>query len=249
MPDCLSGLFLCLYLLSTALPVVFAQQQVVLQSINPDIVYSPPLCNASAIDAGCLSSWQVDVIPGIATPVVAATGPIPQTGNIIPQMFLSFRASMLYLRTSPLSNATVNFSLTAEPSGVTITQQVNTSINLIVAVNLPETQTTTLGITLLQGSSPTRFDVESITLTVANSSATSSYLPSISLPTSSRPPTVTPSSTSTATSDTSSQTGTIIGATLGAVLGLLVMLIAGILVYRRLRWPRIRRSDLPAMIE
>jgi hypothetical protein len=76
---------------------------------------------------------------------------------------------MLYLRTSPLSNATVNFSLTAEPSGVTITQQVNTSINLIVAVNLPETQTTTLGITLLQGSSPTRFDVESITLTVANS--------------------------------------------------------------------------------
>ncbi|OAX36209.1 hypothetical protein K503DRAFT_772749 [Rhizopogon vinicolor AM-OR11-026] len=231
MPHPLSRLFL----LSAVILLVSAQQAVVLNSTNPDIVYSPPICTTLT---DCLSSWQIYDIPGLGTPVVATTGPIPQAGNIIPQMYLTFRASTLFLRTSTLSNATVNFSLTAVPSGVSITQQVNTTTSLIIAVNLPETQTTTLGVTFLQGSSPTRFDVESITLIVANGSATSSYLPSISLPTPSLPPTITPSSSSTVTSDTSQRTGTIIGATLGGALGLLV-LITGILVYRR--WHRPRR--------
>ncbi|OJA15232.1 hypothetical protein AZE42_07982 [Rhizopogon vesiculosus] len=204
MPHPLSRLFL----LSAVTLLVSAQQAVVLDSTNPDIVYSPPICTTAT---DCLSSWQIyDNIPGLGTPVVATTGPIPQAGNIIPQMYLTFRASTLFLRTSTLSNATVNFSLTAVPGGVSITHQVNTTTSLIIAVDLPETQTTTLGVTFLQGSSPTRFDVESITLIVANNSATSSYLPSISLPTPSLPPTITPSSSSAVTSDTSQRTGTII---------------------------------------
>ncbi|KAG2345854.1 hypothetical protein BDR05DRAFT_960165 [Suillus weaverae] len=169
MPHCLSRLFL---LLSTVTLVVFAQQQVVLGSTDPDIVYLPPLCNVS--NMGCLSAWQIYIqFPSInGTPVIvtSTTGPIPQTGNAVPQLFLTFRASALYLLASPFSNATVNFSLTADPSGVTITKQFNTNIDqLIIANNLPESQTTTLGITFLQGLSPTRFDVESITLNVTNS--------------------------------------------------------------------------------
>ncbi|KAG1735938.1 uncharacterized protein EDB91DRAFT_1143638 [Suillus paluster] len=251
MPDCLSRLFLCLYLLSTLTLVLRAQQQVVLESTNPDIVYIPQLCNASAAETGCLSAWQtyIDIpnINGTAAVATGTMGPIPQTGNTPPQMFLTFRASALYLRTSPFSNATVNVSLTADPNGVSITRQVNTSVGLIIAENLPETQTTTLGVTFLQGPSPTRFDVESITLNVTNSSAaSSSYLPTLSLPTSSFPPSLSPSSTSTAKSNASQRTGTIIGGTLGGVLGFLAILIAGTLVYWRWRRRRIRRSETGA---
>ncbi|KAG1739001.1 hypothetical protein EDB19DRAFT_1712437 [Suillus lakei] len=243
MPHCLSRLFFSFYLLTTITLLVCAQQQVVLGSTDPDIVYLPSLCNVS--DTGCLSAWQIFIdFPSInGTPVIATTttGPIPQTGNTVPQLFLTFRASALYLRTSPFSNATVNFSITADPSGVTITNQVNTTTNLIIADNLPESQTTTLAVTFLQGSSPTRFDVESITLNVTNSSATSSFLPTPSLPTSSFPPNPPPSSTSTVNSNTSQRTGIIVGATLGGVLGPLALSIAGFFVYR---WWRRRRRRL-----
>lgn len=248
MPYCLSRLFLSFYLLiSTVTLVVSAQQQVVLGSTSPDIVYLPSLCNVS--NMGCFSAWQQIYIdcPSInGTPVIvtSTTGPIPQTGNIVPQLFLTFRASTLYLRTSPFSNATVNFSITADPSGVTITKQVNTNISLIIADNLPESQTTTLGVTFLQGLSPTRFDIESITLNVTNSSATSSYLPTPTLPISSFPPNLSPSSTSAVISNTSQRTGVIIGATLGGVLGSLAISIAGFFIYRRWRRRRIWRSEV-----
>jgi hypothetical protein len=55
---------------------------------------------------------QIYHIPGIGIPVVTATdGPIPQSGNIVPQMFLSFRgASQIYLNqsTKPLMLSSVN---------------------------------------------------------------------------------------------------------------------------------------------
>ncbi|KAH7921211.1 hypothetical protein BV22DRAFT_1019820 [Leucogyrophana mollusca] len=168
MPDCLSRIYILLCFLGAGLLQSWAQQNVVLQSNSPDIVYSPALCNTSAIDTGCVSAWQlVNDVPG--TTVVATNGPISQTDYTIPQLFLSFRGSALYLRTSPFSNASVNFSLTASPSELTITREVNTSIENIFAVDIPETQTTTLGITYLPGVSSARFDIEFITLTVANS--------------------------------------------------------------------------------
>lgn len=247
MPHCLFQLFLSFYLLiSTVALAVSAQQQVVLGSTDPDLVYLPSLCNVS--NTGCFSAWQIyfdfPSIDGTPVIVTSTTGPIPQDGNAVPQLFLTFRASTLYLRTSPLSNATVNFSLTADPSGVTITKQINTNISqLIIADNLPESQTTTLGVTFLQGVSSTRFDVESITLNVTDSSATSSYLPTPSLPMSSFPPSIFTSSASTVNSNTSQRTGIIIGATLGGVLGPLVISIAGFFVYRRWRKRRLRRSE------
>ncbi|KAG2143821.1 uncharacterized protein EDB93DRAFT_1155023 [Suillus bovinus] len=226
MPHRFSRLFLSFCLLSTVTLVVSAQQQVIIGSTNPDIVYLPPLCNVSNIE--CLSAWQQTYIdyPSInGTPVIvtSTTGPIPQTGNFVPQLFLTFRASTLYLRTSPFSNATVNFSLTADPSGVTITKQ---------------------GITFLQELSPTRLDVESITLNVTNNSATSSYLPIPSLPTSTFPPSLLPSSTTTVNSNTSQRTGIIIGATLGGVLGLLAISTASFFVYWRWRRRQIWRSEV-----
>ncbi|KAN0088280.1 hypothetical protein V8E55_005337 [Tylopilus felleus] len=221
MPDSLSRICLALAFLLPALAV----HNVVVSSSDPDIVYSPPLCTSSSIIAGCTSPWQVsnDTIPG--TTVVYTDGPIPQAGNVIPQMFFNFRASSLYLRTTSFSNATVNLTLTAEPTDVSITTQLNTSISLIVAVNIPETQTTTLGVTFIQSDLPTRFDIESITLTVSNASATSSFLPSASLPISSSPPTFvsTPTASSTPNSCASNNKATIIGVVLGGIFGTLLL--------------------------
>lgn len=56
MPHCLFQLFLSFYLLiSTVTLAVSAQQQVVLGSTDPDLVYLPSLCNVS--NTGCFSAW------------------------------------------------------------------------------------------------------------------------------------------------------------------------------------------------
>ncbi|KAF8840397.1 hypothetical protein BDN67DRAFT_968586 [Paxillus ammoniavirescens] len=243
MPDSLSRLCLALSFLGILTLRAFAQENVVLSSTNPDIIYNPPLCSPSSIITGCVSPWQVSNDTQTGTITVFTNGPIPEAGNVIPQMFLSFRASMLYLRTSSLANATINFTLTAEPGDISITSQLNTSIRLVEVVNLPETQTTTLGITFLVEDVPTRFDVESVTLSVANASATSSFLPSPSLPFSSSPPTLVPFPTATQSSTASDEKATIIGATLGAVLGALIIAIACFVIYRKYRRARTRDSD------
>ncbi|KAG6334894.1 hypothetical protein ID866_4188, partial [Astraeus odoratus] len=182
-----------------------------------------------------------------SVPVVSTSGPIPQAGDVIPQMFITFQgndnvpflSSDIYIRTSTLSNATVNFTLTAEPSDVSVTKSVNTTVNIIMAVGLPDTQMTTLGVTFIPGDSPSRFDLEWITLVVANASLTSSYLPSPSLPASSSPPifTTTPSPSSTEATASSSEKVTIIGATLGSALGVLLIVVLFLVValFRRRR--------------
>ncbi|KAF9233852.1 hypothetical protein BU15DRAFT_79710 [Melanogaster broomeanus] len=235
MPDSLSWLGLVLLSCGILTLPAFAQQSVVLSSTNPDIIYNPPLCTPSSVITGCVSPWQISNESG--TTVVFTNGPIPEAGDVIPQMFLSFRASNLSLQTTSLSNATINFTLTAEPTDISITAELNTTIfPLIVVANLPETQTTTLGITFLPGDLPARFDVESITLVVANASATSSFLPSPSLPVSSSPPTFNPlpSATQSSSSNTD-ETGIIIGATLGSVFGVLLIAVACLVVYRKYR--------------
>ncbi|KAH7905757.1 hypothetical protein BJ138DRAFT_1094835 [Hygrophoropsis aurantiaca] len=238
MVDCLARIYFLFYLFEAGFLGTWAQQNVVVQSTSPDIVYSPALCNSSAIDTGCVSAWQLaNDVPG--TTMVATYGPVSQAGNTIPQLFLSFRASALYLRTSPFSNATVNFTLTASPSELTITRTVNTSIENIIAVDIPETQTTTLGVTFLPDEAPTRFDVESITLTVANSSATASYLPSLTLPPSSTPPTLSPSTSGYSSKMGGGQTaGTIAGETVGAVVGVFAVALVGAIIYRQRRQKR-----------
>ncbi|KAI6149626.1 hypothetical protein BKA82DRAFT_1006349 [Pisolithus tinctorius] len=227
-------LSLCLY--TTLISQACAQQIVVLSSNDSDIIYNPPLCSSSDVVSGCISPWQLLNDSSASTTVISTSGPIPQAGNVIPQMFLTFRASSLYLYPSPLSNATVNFTLTAEPSDTSITSMVNTSINIITAVGLPLTQATTLGITFIPGDLPTRFDVESITLVVANASATASYLPSPLLPSSSSPPLFTSSSTPTSAHTSSGVSEvTILGATLGSVLGgfVILVIVLSVALYRR----------------
>jgi len=216
-----------LYLLLLLVLEAVAQQVVTLQSTSPEIDYSPALCDASTVD--CVSAWQTaDDVPGVA--LVATYGPVSEADNIIPQLFLTFRASALALRTSPYSNATINLTLSASPSTT-----YNSSIGYITVRDLPETQTTTLGVTFVPGDAPTRFDVEWIALTVGNASATSEYLPTLALPASSSPPTLVLPTSSASASAKGPTAGAIAGAVVGAVVGSLVLVVVGIMCYRRRR--------------
>ncbi|KAI6023347.1 hypothetical protein EDC04DRAFT_300553 [Pisolithus marmoratus] len=113
-----------------------AQQIVVLSSTDPDIIYNPPLCSSSEGGSGCVSPWQLVNDSSVPTAVISTNGPIPEAGNVIPQVFLTFRASNLYLYPSPLSNATVNITLTAEPSDTSITSMCNGFIFTLAATTV-----------------------------------------------------------------------------------------------------------------
>ncbi|KAI6023794.1 hypothetical protein BKA83DRAFT_344056 [Pisolithus microcarpus] len=221
--------------LSTALiSQTRAQQIVTLASTDPGIIYNPSLCPSSNATSDCVSPWQLVNDSSVSTTAISTSGPIPQAGNVIPQMFLTFQASSLYLYASPLSNATVNFTLTAEPSDTSITSMVNTSIGVINAVGLPPTQMTTLGITYIPGDLPTRFDVVSITLVVANARHVVLHVllvdTTLPLPYSPRRRLPTSTQSSSGVSEV-----TILGATLGSVLGGLVILVVvlSVALYRR----------------
>lgn len=136
-----------------------------------------------------------DDVPG--TQVVSTSGPDSRTGNIIPQMFISFRGQLfilyqfcfwvitlnvditegtaIYVRTSPLTNASANFTLS---SSSTSTQVYTTSLHdspdfvfgaMGLTPDLFELSVTYLpDVDGVDGSSG-RLDIGSITVTVTNS--------------------------------------------------------------------------------
>lgn len=213
---------------------------ITLESTAPQIVWSPALCNTSLVDVNCSSAWRLsDDVPGIE--VMSTNGPDPDAGDIIPQMFLSFQGSAIYIRTSPLSIALANITLSSmSQRPLYVDAQVNTSIGWIAADGLPDDRIITLGITYVpdtggQNGDGGRLDIEFMTLTVASASVTSAFLPSVTLPATSTPPIFTQSSTPASTSSAHKQSkGAIIGESLGPALGVILMS-AGIAVVIRRR--------------
>ncbi|EIW75182.1 hypothetical protein CONPUDRAFT_112458 [Coniophora puteana RWD-64-598 SS2] len=237
----LSQLSSILFALAAATVGAHAQQTVRIPSTSADIDYSPALCNAS-VSESCSGVWQVlSDVPN--TSVVATYGPANATGDIIPQAFFSFRASSVQVRTSPYSNATINFTLSAPSTGVFVTKEIQSDVQLIVGADIPDTQVTTLGITFIPQEATTRFDIEYIELNVTNSSATSSFLPSFTLPASSSPPTYFPP-TSTSQSHHSASSGTIAGAVVGSVLGVCAIGVVAGLFYRKRNRGQLRRLSM-----
>jgi len=203
-----------------------------LESTASQIVWSPALCNASLNDTNCSSAWRLaDDVPGMQ--VTSTNGPDPLTGNIIPQMFLSFRGSAIYIRTSPLSNAMANISIYSSSQAIR-TMRFNSSIGVSSALGLPEDSIVSLAVTYVPDSG--RLDIQSITISVTNTSATSSYLPPISLPTSSVPPIFSSAPTQRAHKHNS----TIIAESLGPAIGVILLVCTGIGV---IHWRRKRRRN------
>lgn len=98
--------------------------------------------------------------------VTSTFGPTSSGGNLIPQLFLVLRGTSFVLTTSPLSNATANVTVLASPSDVFVSTAFNSSAGSISAVNLPPDQDVTLAVTYIpsQNNTPTRLDIDSVTV-------------------------------------------------------------------------------------
>ncbi|KAJ6561149.1 hypothetical protein DFH09DRAFT_1316266 [Mycena vulgaris] len=217
---------------------------------SPQIVYTPFICNASSIinDPDCRGAWNVSNVAGI--PTVSTGGPDPEGANIVPQMFLAFRASALYMSTSVTSNATANFTVSSLSNSVT--KMVDSTAGLVAIVNLVESELTTLVITFIPGRNASQLDIGSILMTVTDPTETTSFLPTMTLPPSMTLPTFFPQSTTSSSLSASPSASsspvrslahrTEIAEAIGLVLGLGIglTLIAGATFY----WWRRRRRRL-----
>jgi len=193
-------LHLCLIFASLPRPAA-ASVNVSIPNTSPEIVYTPFLCNSTfpANDPDCKGAWNATQIGGIAT--VSTDGPDPDGLNIVPQMFMTFRASALYMSTSVVSNATANFTVSSPTT--TISRLVDSAAGLVALVNLVETDLTTLTITFVPGSDISQLDIGSILVTVTDPTETASFLPTMSLPPSMSLPTFLPTSTASSSSSAS----------------------------------------------
>ncbi|EMD39338.1 hypothetical protein CERSUDRAFT_112979 [Gelatoporia subvermispora B] len=231
---------------SSLLLPAFAQVNITIDNTAPELSYSPPACNATISSDGlCNSPWQTVSEPKAFNGTVASTaGPTAAGGDIIPQVFLTFQGTAVYIRTSSLSTAVANISLSTTDPLVSITTQVNTSAGLVSAVGLPADKPTTLAITyIVTEGLAARLDIDSITITTASNNT--SPFTSLALP-----PSTTLSSISFSSSPVSSPTarivarggqtsGDIAAEVLGAVLGVLLVAL-GVAAIRRHRERRVR---------
>ncbi|RDB18528.1 hypothetical protein Hypma_000235 [Hypsizygus marmoreus] len=223
------------------------KRNITIPSTSAQIVYTPFVCNASTAltNPRCDGAWQI--IDLHKQTFVSTNGPAPASANIIPQMFLRFRASALYLSTSALSNSTTN--ITVSNNGTSTAAVFNSSVGVIAVINLPEAETTTVAITYIPDADapfPSRLDIGSLMLTVSDNPATSVFLPSMTLPPSSAPPTFTPHPTSTNTPSQSAEPqpqsasnrtkiAEAVGITIGLGLGLTAFSVLGYVCWRRRR--------------
>lgn len=218
------------------------------------IVWTPPPCNNPSSTGNCTSAWWFSN-QTFGQEVVTTLGPTSPVGNTIPQMFLSFQGSAIYLRTSFLSTALANISV-SWPSNLSFPQAeavFNTSDRRWGASGLPENALLLLSLTYTsQGANETgkttgRLDIEEVEITVSsNTSSTVNppLLPSLPLSTASSPSPLSPTSASASTIRThrGESTGAIIAECFGAVFGviLLVGAGAGVVFWRR---KSMRRKD------
>jgi len=226
--------------------VIRAQSQnTTIESTAPQIVWSPPLCDSSLVGGNCSSPWQLSDDASGAV-VTSTNGPDPATEDIVPQMFLAFQGSAIYVRTSSLSTAQANVTISSSTlKPLNLGAEFNSSSGWITAVGLPDDRPLTLGITYVpdpngQNGDGGRLDIKFITITVANTSATSSYLLSMTLPTSSSVPKFSHSQTPTTRPKHKQSKGAIIGESLGTVLGVIFFVSAGVAV---VFWRRKRRDE------
>ncbi|KAJ7582201.1 hypothetical protein C8J56DRAFT_245022 [Mycena floridula] len=146
-----------------------------ISNTSPQIRYTPFLCPTTT--ETCDGAWRVTDVDGAS--VVSTNGPSDAENDIIPQMFFSFKASTIFVQTSSLSNATVN--LTVFAGNVAVTAVIDSSLRNFTVVQLPEDEVTTLSLTFIAGA-PSRLDIGDIIITVSDPTASSSFLPTQTLP-------------------------------------------------------------------
>ncbi|EED83793.1 predicted protein [Postia placenta Mad-698-R] len=212
-------------LLASWLAAACAQANVTLLSTASEIVYSPPSCNNSQA-AACAGAWQVIPSPDTAGAYITSTnGPTVGSGDLIPQLFLNFQGTGLDIRTSTLSTATVNVTLSTQDPTISITREVDSAAGLITVIGLPEDLVTTLSLTTNPFPSTT----------LPPSTVIPSFAPTITIV-----PVIEESQKQTPADIVAEVLGAILGVTLGA-LGY-----AAVQFYLRLRRRRRTQTQTPA---
>lgn len=111
--------------------------------------------------------------------VTSTNGPTNGSAALVPQLFLTFTGTTLYIRTSSASTAIVNVSLATHDPDFAITSRVNTATanGLITVVGLPSDRATTLTMKYVASEAETRLDISNITIiTTSNECVVMPYL-------------------------------------------------------------------------
>ncbi|KAI0676141.1 hypothetical protein C8Q78DRAFT_1008255 [Trametes maxima] len=158
---------------------VAADVNITLEDTASQIIYSPPACGLTLSSAGtetptpqsqiCDSAWRIIAAQDASGGTLTTTsGPTDGSGGLIPQLFLSVRALALYVKTTPSSTAIVNVSVSTTSPVVTVKSELNSSLEFISIINLPEETVTTLSLTFVNSNQTTLLDIDSITVTISD---------------------------------------------------------------------------------
>ncbi|KAI5895676.1 uncharacterized protein SCHCODRAFT_02573574 [Schizophyllum commune H4-8] len=234
-------LSLPILLLTIARFVLGAQEDVIISLTSPAIVYVPFLCDAGD---DCDGGWQRTTTETGAM-VIITNGSSQDALDIVPQMFIQFRASALHLATSAFSTADVD--MTVSQGKTTISQNVTSRTGLITVIGLNSTALTTLSLTYVP---PGRLDLGQLWATVDDEIATvsSSYLPPLTTPPTATLPTYTTATNGGPTIVVSQpprphqklDLAYPLGLTLGLSFGLTLLATGAYLVWRR--WKQYKRK-------
>ncbi|KXN91103.1 hypothetical protein AN958_02878 [Leucoagaricus sp. SymC.cos] len=231
---------------------------------SSQIIYTPFLCDRNTTLSNpnqCNGGWSTRGVGDES--IISTKGPDIAAGEVIPQMFLQFRGSALYLFTSKSSNARANITITN--NGTTIAAVFESTLGLASILGLEASTATTFALTFLPTNTAQELDLTSLIITISNDALTTSLpiLPSMTLPPSSSPPIFTPRSASSTQSNPSSPADTqptpssntsarrsnialAVGLTIGLGLGLTSVSAVGFWWYRkrrRRRWVRSVTTD------
>ncbi|KAI0364541.1 hypothetical protein BV20DRAFT_956016 [Pilatotrama ljubarskyi] len=166
---------LLLVLLGFRTTLVTADVNITLEDTASQIIYSPSACGLTLTPAGtvtqsqiCDSAWRIiasaDASGGTLT---TTSGPTNSSGGLIPQLFLSVRARALYVKT-PSSNAIVNVSVSTINPIVTVRSELNSSLEFISIIGLPEETVTTLSLTFVEFDFTTFLEIDSIIVSISD---------------------------------------------------------------------------------
>ncbi|KAI0331693.1 hypothetical protein GY45DRAFT_1345209 [Cubamyces sp. BRFM 1775] len=156
---------------------VRAEVNITLEDTASQIIYSPPACGLTLLSDGteaqtvtdCNSAWRIIAAQGAAGGTLTTTsGPTDGSGDVIPQLFLSVRAHALYVKTTPSSTAIVNVSVSTNNPILTVKSELNSSLEFISIVGLPEDRISTLSLTFVQSDRATHVDIDTITVSISD---------------------------------------------------------------------------------
>ncbi|TFK39675.1 hypothetical protein BDQ12DRAFT_704659 [Crucibulum laeve] len=221
---------------------------------SAQITYTPFLCNASTViedPNGCIGAWQI--INSSTTSLVSTTGPNLNQGStsLIPQIFLNIRATALFLTTSPSSVALVNITVSTPRTAVSAL--FDSSLGSASILDLDNGEVTTVVLSYVDNADNANggngkgkiFDVDELVVLVPDESATTSFLPTATLPPIVSMPTHSTSSSFTSPSPSSTpqpieassnlnsrKIAQAVGLTVGLGLGLTACAVLGYLAWR-----------------